>query len=373
MEPLWFVGVAIYIGGTMGESLGANLQRGSLMREQLKAEEDPLYEMPSKLDQPMWLTGFIVFVLAGISKSLALFFASQTMLAPLQLFLFLFNAIFANVLNQEPFNWFGLDGLATFLVMTGVVMGVWGAPKVNHQYSDEQMIELMSHSSFISFSSVASFFIIALYSAKYFILSYCDGHPQNIPQEKGYLRTILNMSYGSLAGAFGGVNVTLTKTVFALMVGQYQEDGLRGVIYSPLCYIVTSILISTYILQVIVTVNGLEVASAIIVISAQAVTEEVVVTLGGILYFEDYMYFTVVGWGIFMAGTFLAIASVIFLSHLRLHAGDEKALDGEESTPLFTRRINAATDSLSPTNSLSPRNGPNGLFPMNGHSAGELP
>eukprot|EP00957_Ditylum_brightwellii_P048596 3687559-Ditylum_brightwellii.AAC.1 len=105
----------------------------------------------------------------------------------------------------------------------------------------------------------------------------------------------------------------------------------------------------------------------------EAVTEEVVVTLGGILYFEDYMYFTVVGWGIFMAGTFLAIASVIFLSHLRLHAGDEKALDGEESTPLFTRRINAATDSLSPTNSLSPRNGPNGLFPMNGHSAGELP
>eukprot|EP00957_Ditylum_brightwellii_P131009 9993108-Ditylum_brightwellii.AAC.1 len=87
------------------------------------------------------------------------------------------------------------------------------------------------------------------------------------------------MSYGALAGAFGSLNVTLTKKVFSLIVGQVENEGLVSLFTSPLLYGVAFFLVLTYILQIVVTVSGLEVTSVIIVISAHAVTEEVVATL----------------------------------------------------------------------------------------------
>mmetsp|Transcript_14330 Transcript_14330/g.19595 ORF Transcript_14330/g.19595 Transcript_14330/m.19595 type:complete len:471 (-) Transcript_14330:304-1716(-) len=346
---LWPVGVAIYISGTVGESLGANLQRRSLTTEQSKAEEDPSYEMPAKMSQRMWMWGFVLFVGAGIGMSVALFFASQTMLAPLQLFLFLFNAVFANVINREPFSWLGYDGLATFLVMAGVVMAVVSAPKVNHEYSDEEMIDLMKQPGFISFCCVAFVFLVALYAAKRYILHSCKGEPRSIPHQRRYLRTVLNMSYGALAGAFGGVNVTLTKTVFSLIVGQYQDSGLAGVLTSPLLYGTGFVLVATYVLQILVTVNGLEVASAIIVISAHAVTEEVVATLGGILYFQDYKHFQPWQWGVFMSGTALAIFAVVLLSHLRLavvEAAEEKRRISLLEQGMGSNKINSSFNKI---------------------------
>mmetsp|Transcript_30714 Transcript_30714/g.46484 ORF Transcript_30714/g.46484 Transcript_30714/m.46484 type:complete len:494 (+) Transcript_30714:449-1930(+) len=320
VAELWPLGVAIYITGTIGESLGANLQRLSVCREQRRKEEaegsDLPYTAVPKRHQRLWMAGFLMFVFAGIGMSAALFFASQTMLAPLQLFLFLFNAIFANVINKEVFHWLGLDGLATLLVMVGVVMAVIAAPKVNHEYSDDEMLQLMITPGFISFVVFVASFIFALHFSKIKILNNCNHDPTTI--QHSYLKTLLNMSYGALAGAFGGLNVTLTKTVFSLIVGQVENEGIIGLFTSPLLYCVAFFLVLTYILQIVVTVSGLEVTSAIIVISAHAVTEEVVATLGGILYFQDYVHFTTWSTIVFVLGTLLAIAAVILLSHLRL-------------------------------------------------------
>mmetsp|Transcript_30719 Transcript_30719/g.46491 ORF Transcript_30719/g.46491 Transcript_30719/m.46491 type:complete len:482 (+) Transcript_30719:461-1906(+) len=333
VAKLWPLGVAIYITGTIGESLGANLQRLSVCREQRRKEEVEGSGLPytavPKRHQRLWMAGFLMFVFAGIGMSAALFFASQTMLAPLQLFLFLFNAIFANVINKEVFHWLGLDGLATFLVMVGVVMAVIAAPKVNHEYSDDEMLELMITPGFISFVVFAAFFIFALHFSKIKILNNCNHNPATIQHSS--LKTVLNMSYGALAGAFGGLNVTLTKTVFSLIVGQVEDEGVVGLFTSPLLYGVAFFLVLTYVLQIVVTVSGLEVTSAIIVISAHAVTEEVVATLGGILYFQDYVHFAAWSTIVFVLGTLLAIAAVILLSHLRL-----QYIDHPSSTPSHT-------------------------------------
>ena len=330
-SSLWPLGVTIYLLGTIGESLGANLQRRSLKDEQNKARQNPTYVVRKKRQQARWRIGFMLFVGAGIGMSTALFFASITLLAPMQLFLFFNNAIFANFINKEPFAWIGLDGLSMVLVMTGVTLALISAPKTNHDYNDEQMLHLMKQAGFISFCIFAGLLICTLWISKKQILRSCDQDPSRL--KRRWLRTYLNTSFGALAGAFGGVNVTLTKTTFSLIIGEFKRQGVVGVLSSPVLWVVAIVLVSTYVLQILVTVDGLEIASAIIVISAHSVTEEVVATLGGILYFQDYKHFSKRQWIMFIIGNVVAIVSVIALSHLRLRVieAEEAFTDSDSS------------------------------------------
>jgi hypothetical protein len=116
----------------------------------------------------------------------------------------------------------------------------------------------------------------------------------------------------------------LTKTVFSLIVGQWENGGFVALVSSPVLWITAIVLVGTYVLQIVVTVSGLEVTSAIIVISAHSVTEEVMATTGGILYFQDYLRFESWAWAVFIIGNVIAIASVIGLSHLRLRDAEAK-------------------------------------------------
>ena len=338
MSSLWPLGVTIYISGTIGEALGANLQRKSLTTEEYRAEEDPSYQPRGKFQQKLWTIGFFLFVFAGIFMSVALFFASQTVLAPLQLFLFVSNAIFANCINKENFRWLGWDGLALFFVIVGVTMSLVSAPKHTESYSNDELMWLMQQPGFISFCCLAGSFIIFIWFIKRRILASCHNDPRGI--QRRWLRTVLNMSYGATAGAFGGVNVTFTKTVFSLIVGQYNNGGMVGILSSAVLWVFSIILVGTWLLQIIVTVSGLEVTSAIIVISAHSVTEEVVATSGGILYFQDYLKFEPWAWAVFITGNLIAISSVIGLSHLRLRdaeAKEQQARQQSISAPVSAR------------------------------------
>lgn len=339
MSSLWPIGVAIYISGTIGEALGANLQRKSLTTEAALAHHDPSHEPRTKLQQRLWVQGLVLFVAAGIFMSVALFFASQTVLAPLQLFLFVSNSVFANLINDERFEWMGNDGLALALVVVGVTLSIVSAPKHTENFSNEEMLWLLRQPGFIAFCCFTGTFIIAIWVVKRRILKACRNEPQRI-QER-WKRTLLNMSYGAVAGAFGGVNVTLTKTVFSLIIGQFHNGGVVAVISSPVLWAVAIVLIGTWLLQIGVTVAGLEHTSAIIVISAHSVTEEFTATAGGILYFQDYLKFEPWAWSVFFVGNAIAICSVVVLSHLRLRDAEAKE---KEAKRLTMERKRATSD-----------------------------
>lgn len=321
-SSLWPLGVAIYVSGTIGEALGANLQRKSLTNEAEHSAVDPSYQPRGKFHQKQWLVGFVLFVSAGISMSVSLFFASITVLAPLQLFLFVSNSIFANCINKENFNFLGWDGIALLLVVIGVTMSIISAPKHTESYSNGELLTLMRQPGFIAFCCFAGGFILAVYFAKKRIMASCHHDPSHI--QRRWVRTALNMSYGLMAGAFGGVNVTLTKTVFSLIVGQFNQGGVVAVVSSPVLWVVSMVLVGTWVLQIVVTVTGLELTSAIIVISSHSVAEEVTATSGGILYFQDYLKFKPQDWAVFISGNLIAIFSVIGLSHLRLRDAEAK-------------------------------------------------
>ena len=92
--------------------------------------------------------------------SVSLFFASQTVLAPMQLFLFVSNAIFAYWINKEIFRWLGWDGLALLLVVVGVTMSIVSAPKHTESYNNDELMWLMRQPGFIAFCCFAGAFIM---------------------------------------------------------------------------------------------------------------------------------------------------------------------------------------------------------------------
>lgn len=331
MTYIWLIGVFIYCTGTFGESLGANLQRMSVRRENKKPEED----RRELSDQGYHRVGFWCFVCSGIFMSFALFFATTTQLAPMQLFMFMSNFVFAHYLNHEPFNW-RTDGVAATCVAVGVIACVVVAPKESHNYDEDDMLDLMQKFSFYVFVSSAGGFILGTFAMKHIFLKQAAGDLSTLSPLK---QNLTNMSFGSLAGALGGVNVTLTKVTFSMIGGQWQDDGIVGIFKSPLLWGTAMFLVMTYIAQIYVTVDGLEACSAIIVMSTHSVIEEVFATLGGVLWFEDYKHFSALTASIFICGQTMAIVAVIILSYLRLGIEQEKArLATPLSTPAGTPR-----------------------------------
>ena len=77
---LWFVGVCIYVIGTLLQSVGANLQR--LGAAELKHEQDRV------IAQAIVRAGLPLFALGGIVCSAALMFLSMTLVMPMAMLIF---------------------------------------------------------------------------------------------------------------------------------------------------------------------------------------------------------------------------------------------------------------------------------------------
>jgi len=91
--------------------------------------------------------------------------------------------------------------------------------------------------------------------------------------------------------------------------------------------------VTTYLLQLMVAIEGLEAASAIIVMSAHSVLEEIVASLGGIFCFDDAVNFAQWEWLMFFFGNVLAIIGVYLPTHSRLKhiSGDNQNQSGRDS------------------------------------------
>jgi len=305
----WMLGVVIYLIGTTSMALGANLQRYSMTKEDLL----PVDERRPKMKQPWVVIGFILMVCSGIFLSVALIFASQTQLAPLILFIFLSNALFAHFLNKEPFYWKS-DGLATVLVCSGVLACVITAPHNTESYDNDAMKNLMSQWSFVTFMCVTCLFIAIAWIFKWRTMKDCDGELHKL---KPSTLMMLQLAFGSLPGCFGGLNITLTKSTFSLIIGQVEDHGFVGIWISPLLYGLGFIVTVTYILQMKSTVDGLALCSAMIVISTQAVSEMITATMGGLLFFQDYKKFETWDAIVFACGILLSLMGTFVLSYNR--------------------------------------------------------
>lgn len=307
------------------------MQRYSMQKEEAK---DELERRPRK-KQPLLVLGIVLFVGSGIFLSLALVFAPQTLLAPCGIIIFVANALFAHFLNGESFVW-KEDGLCNAFVMVGVLMCVFAAPKQEKDqgddaiktYTDVELIALYKEPTFIIFVAWVLVVGCTFWGVKSKFLRDMDHDWVRLSLDVPKM-TMINLSFGIIAGTLGGFNITLTKSMFQVMGGEFKEDGLLGLVTSPLCWVLGLSLLATFIFQMRCVTDGLEKCTAMVVVPAQSVTEEATATLGGLLYFQDYTQFELWNATVFFIGDLIAIGAVVAMVTLRVRRHEEGAPDAD--------------------------------------------
>ena len=323
---LWFVGVLAYVVGATCQALGANLQRLSAQQE---GPEKGTERTPRALLHGH--VGLALFALGGIVCSLALLFASEALVAPLVVLLFIINPIFAYQLNGEPFR-LATDGVCTAFIMVGIVIVVGFEPHESDSYSIAHMAWLFQQSTFIGFVTV----VVGLLGITWWWRRYV----QRRETIADLSRHLVQLSHGGLAGGFGGLNITLTKAIFTLITGQYDEGsrvlgggyggGLRAIFSYWLLYVLAIAIIVTYVLELRLTADGLRQSKTMIFVPTFVVVEQIVVCLGAMLFFQDFAHFYSVETALLFAfGNFLALACVVIMAWMRLQGES-----GEASTLL---------------------------------------
>ncbi|KAL1499752.1 hypothetical protein AB1Y20_012439 [Prymnesium parvum] len=318
---LWFVGICIMCFGAFCQAFGANLQQLSISKEAKKPEARPARK------QPLFVTGVFLLVSAGIVSATALIFSAQSLLAPLILLIFIANPLVAHYVNHEPFCW-KTDGTLTAVVAASVGIILAFAPHHSASFSAEHMVWLFEQPSFFAFLGIVTIVIATSYLVKRRIFLRINRDWSKL--DNLYDRTIVHLSYGILGGTFGGLNITLTKATFTLIMDTFDEGASKGGFFeglatlftsSWLLYVTSFALLATFLLELKCTTDGLQASSAMIVVSTLSVVEEVVATLGALLYFQDYHYFTPVKAIVFAMGNLVAVLGVITMAALRLRNG----------------------------------------------------
>ncbi|KAL1499719.1 hypothetical protein AB1Y20_012406 [Prymnesium parvum] len=341
---LWYIGILIMIFGTFCQALGANLQQRSVKRE------SDLYGASNSRrpthKQPMFVSGVVLLVGAGIVSATALIFSAQSLLAPLILLIFIANPLVAHFVNNEPFRW-QTDGALTALIAGSVALILAFAPHHSASYNAEHLAWLFEQPSFMAFIALVVAIIVPAYWVKRRIFLRINRDWSKL--DNLYDRTIVHLSYGILGGTFGGLNITLTKATFTLFIDAFDEGASSGFFKglvtlftsSWLLYLTSFALLATFFLELKCTTDGLQASSAMIVVSTLSVVEEVVATLGALLYFQDYHYFTPDKAVVFAVGNLVAVLGVITMAVLRLRNGsvEHQPSDIIMASPMDTARM----------------------------------
>lgn len=157
---------------------------------------------------------------AGIVSATAVIFSAQSLLAPLILLIFISNPLVSHCVNHEPFHW-KTDGILTVLVIGSVVLILVFAPHHSASYDAEHMKWLFHQPSFFAFIAVVGIIIVTAYLAKRRIYIKHNRDWNNMENLRD--RGIVYLSYGVLGGTFGGLNITLTKATFTLLVNAFEK------------------------------------------------------------------------------------------------------------------------------------------------------
>eukprot|EP00658_Telonema_sp_P-2_P008283 TRINITY_DN13109_c0_g1_i3.p1 TRINITY_DN13109_c0_g1~~TRINITY_DN13109_c0_g1_i3.p1 ORF type:complete len:398 (+),score=104.85 TRINITY_DN13109_c0_g1_i3:320-1513(+) len=350
----WLMGVGIYMFGRSSMALGGNLQRYSMLQEWNKPDE----HQRSKMKQPILVLGIVLFVVSGLFLSAALLFAPMSILGPCGVVFLVANAGFAHRLNGERFVW-AEDGICSVLIMAGVITCIVAAPKTEDgqddgtvkTYTADEIETLLSETTFFIYLALVVSFVGCFMAVKEAILRQVDGDWEVLAGHGGKM-TVVNLSFGCVAGALGGFNETVTKSMLAVIGGVYNDQGFVGLWINWILYVMGITLACSFIFQLFMVTSGLEKCTAMVVLATQAVIEDCFFgSLGGLLYFQDYKQFSPTQAWVYGLGNVVAIASIVCMVFLRVkrdgaeratvHPEDRKGRDKDPAADAVTKKLDA--------------------------------
>jgi len=302
-SSLWLLGVFFSILSSTCTNLGVNLQKYSFLCEAKRTKN----EKRSYVYQPKWTCGLLMVVAGGLLDFVALGLAPQSLITPVGGFTMVANVFFAHYFLNEALN--RNDGIATALIIGGVVQVALFADKSERCYTVDELASFYARTAFIIYAIVICIL--------FFILLYLVKHIENILQSSGSnsekyekYRRVHPILYPALSGLFGAQSVLFAKSTAELIktfAGENQFTQFRT--YSTACAMFLCILLQIHWLA-----RGLEQFDAIFMIPVFQCFFITISIIGGGVYFDEFKGMPAFQFSMFLIGVIVIIAGVFLMS-----------------------------------------------------------
>lgn len=314
--PFWYVGVMLYSFGAFCMAMGVVLQKYSINKELKKAHYlgNP---MKSKLKQPFWILGIVLYGTSGGLLSAALGFAAQSQVTPLMSLVIISNAILARFMLSEPLT--KRDFICVVVIVLAVVLTTVSAPTNQTDKDTDELVKLYKEPLFIGFIIGLLSLMLTLYLINRYVGKLKNEHEELTSRQE----FLYSFSFGASAGCWGGLCVTMIKSALTIILDKFQEGNFFSVFLEPIVYVLAAILVTCWYQQLNWINKGLERYPAVFIVSIEAVVNEVVAVSGGLIYFQEYLEFDEVTGTIFALGMFLGVFGIMFFALRDNNVGPE--------------------------------------------------
>jgi uncharacterized membrane protein len=139
----WKTGVAISLCSSTILTCGQNLIRYSAVREKRRL---PIIHR-KYYRRPLWLLGFLIFVLGNVGDFVALGYAAASLLVPLGSISLVTNTLIGGFLLREPLSW--LIVVSTLIIAAGATVSVLNSNHDDTSFTVDDLVVLLQRPQFL--------------------------------------------------------------------------------------------------------------------------------------------------------------------------------------------------------------------------------
>ncbi|GMH81062.1 hypothetical protein TrST_g8653 [Triparma strigata] len=304
---LWLFGVFLSIIASILSNLGVNLQKLSMMRE---SSERAASEKRSYITQPLWLIGLATLIIGSVGDFAALGFAPQSLMTPVGGFTLVCNAVFAHYFLSETLT--RKDKVGTFNIIVGIIVLATFGAKSNTSYTIDELLKMYATGAFLAYviavASAVGFFYYCYWRASHIVKKYGKQHEKYKPFKK-----LHPLSCSALSGCLGAQSILCAKSVAEMFKESLSADGANQFVNVETWLIVLGMVFFVFS-QIHWLARGLESFDAVYIVPVFQCFFISVAVIGGAVYFREFDDMADLNRFMFFVGLMITLSGVYLLS-----------------------------------------------------------
>ncbi|KAF0684772.1 Aste57867_23287 [Aphanomyces stellatus] len=330
----WVAGFTISVAFSFFSSVGINLQKKALKKNEQTAQENGTKPL-SPFRLPLWTLGFCLIVAGSLLDFVAFGLAPQSLLAPLAALTLVWNMMLAPCFNKERLS--QKDIWATLIIFLGATLAVVFANHNSPSYTLDDLKHLYRNSL-----TVVYFIVVAVLMLLHYIMIKAVEH-LNLSSHRHRIINVGNpnvwstvrlVAYAGLGGLMGGQSVLFAKSTVELVKSVFAGGDAFGHFET---YIIILALGVCLVAQMHFLNGGLASYDALSVVPIYQAYWIISGVMGGAVYFQEIRSFTEFQACMFVLGILTTIGGVALLAQRSLAA----------PPPLLKKRKTVAQRNLS--------------------------
>lgn len=296
------MGAIINVIGSIAINLGTNLMK---LGHNKRAKVDvPDSEKPPVRKFKEWVVGMSFFTVGNILNFVSFGFAAQSLLAALGSIQFVSNVIFAYFVLHEQIN--RMVVIATTCIVGGCVLLVVFGNQSSATYTVKQLTQLYTAPAYVVYLCLLGVGVVGGY------MLYLRGQrmvSKNGP--RGFWYAILPVAYSVFSALIGTQSVLFSKSMSVILRLTFTGDNQLGNWYT---WLVLPLFLMTAVFWITRLNKGLRMFPAMIIVPVMQISWTLFSIVSGMLYFQEYLGFTLVKSIMFPIGVLVVFVGVFLLT-----------------------------------------------------------